>query len=300
MKFTVCLLWTSMALPATCLSQTLPDIPLTTDRQPSNGVARAEIPFRLYQDYLIVVQGSLGSLEGLNFLIDTGANASSIERRIANKLQLAGEADKLSLFNQKVEVARVILPRLQLGPIRVESLPGLIQDLSPVEKALGVRIDAIVGFDVLARSSFIVDYESKKIFFGPLESSTLAVPFDAGSPAPGVTVQLRIQGQPVRLLVDTGTALLLFYECNLPPNLRVLPTQSVKHSFNSAMTQFDTEEVRVAEVRLGASDFGVEKSFLLNDHANCRQSINGVLGVRSLGLKWIAFDFERRRFGWRK
>jgi hypothetical protein len=300
MTFTICLLWATLALPATCLSQTLPDILSTPDRQPSDGAARAEIPFKLYQDYLIVVQGSLGSLEGLNFLIDTGANASSIGRRIAKKLQLAGEADKLFLFNQKVEVARVILPSLQLGPLRVEFLPGLIQDLSPVEKALGVRIDAIVGFDVLARSSFIVDYESKKMLFGPLEPSTLAVPFDAGSPTPGVTVQLRIQGQPVRLLVDTGAAQLLFYECNLPPNLHVLPTQSVKHSFNSAMTQFDAEEVRVAEVRLGASDFGVEKSFLLNDHASCRQPISGVLGVRSLGLKWVAFDFERRRFGWRK
>jgi len=28
------------------------------DRQPSDGVARAQIPFKLYQDYLIVVQGS--------------------------------------------------------------------------------------------------------------------------------------------------------------------------------------------------------------------------------------------------
>lgn len=241
----------------------------------------------------------MGSLEGLNFLIDTGANVSSIERRITKKLQLTGEAGKLSLFNQKVEVVRVMLPSLRLGPIRVESLPGLVQDLSPVEKALGVRIDAIVGFDVLSRSSFIVDYESKKIFFGPLEPSTLAVPFDAGSPTLGVTVQLRIQGQPVRLLVDTGAVQLLLYECNLPPNLHVLRTQYVEHSFNSARTQFDAEEITVPQVRLGASDFGAEKSFLLNDHADCRRSINGVLGVRSLGLKWIAFDFERRRFGWR-
>ena len=241
----------------------------------------------------------MGKLEGLNFLIDTGANVSSIERRIAKKFELAGEAGKLSLFNQKIEIVRVMLPRLQLGPIRVESLPGLVQDLSPVEKALGVRIDAIVGLDVMSRSSFIVDYESKKISFGPLEPSTSAVPFDTGSPSLGVTVQLRIQGQRVRLLVDTGTAQLLLNECNLPPNLHVLPTQSVKQSFNSAMIPFDTEEVRVAQVRLGASDFGVEKSFLLNDHTDCRQSINGVLGVRSLRLKWIAFDFERRRFGWR-
>ncbi len=33
-----------------------------------------EIPFRLYRNYMILVEGRIGSLDGLTFLIDTGAS----------------------------------------------------------------------------------------------------------------------------------------------------------------------------------------------------------------------------------
>ena len=53
-----------------------------------------------------------------------------------------------------------------MGPIRAESIRGIVQDLSPVENNLGVRIDAIVGFGILSTENFIIDYDSKKIVFG--------------------------------------------------------------------------------------------------------------------------------------
>lgn len=54
--------------------------------------AEPSIPFKLYRDYLIVVQGSLGGREALNFLIDTGVNPTVIDSRIAKKLGLTGGA----------------------------------------------------------------------------------------------------------------------------------------------------------------------------------------------------------------
>ena len=57
-----------------------------------------------------------------------------------------------------------------LAPLRVESLPVLTQDLSFLRKALGHKVDAIVGLDVLRKSSFTIDYRTKEMLLGPVES----------------------------------------------------------------------------------------------------------------------------------
>jgi predicted aspartyl protease len=298
MKLNICVLWTALVLPAPCLSQIFPDAIPTSDRKLPAVVAPVEIPFKLYQDYLIVVQGSLGTLDRLNFLIDTGTNPSMIDRRIAKKLRLRGKAGKLALFKQDSKVERVVLPSIRLGPVRADFLPGFVHDLSPVGKALGVRIDAIVGLDLLGRSSFVIDYTSKKISFGAIEPSPYEVPFDTGPPT--LTLQLRIHDQGVRLLVDTGAANLLLFDCQLPADLLELPTRGIKRSSNAEGTEFEVKEIWIPEVRLGTTDFGLEKAFLVNDKANCGLAFDGVVGAASLGLKWIAFDFERRSFSWKR
>jgi predicted aspartyl protease len=272
--------------------------PLPAASQPMSTIhTSAEIPFKLYQDYLIVVHGSVGTLEGRNFLIDTGANVTSVDRRIARKLGLKGQSHKLALFNQSAIVERVVLPSLQVGSIRAEFMPGLVQDLSFVDTVVGFRIDAIVGLDLLGRSSFAVDYESKKMVFGPIDAGPLIVPFKTG--APMVTVEVRLNGQPVRLLVDTGSRNLLLFERQLPESLKKLLTRDVRRSFNSAATSFETKEIMVSKMQLGTTDRLLQKAFLTNSSANFDQSLDGTLAPTSLGLKWIAFDFQSGSFGWR-
>jgi predicted aspartyl protease len=252
----------------------------------------------LHGSHLIVVQGILGDVQRLNFLVDTGANPSAVDRRIAKKLGLQGTAGKLALFNQNTNVEHVVLPSVRLGPIRAMSLPGLVQDLSPVEKVLGVRIDAILGFDVLSLSSFSIDYKSRKIIFGHIEPSPAAIPLGTGPPT--FTVQLQVLDEQIHLLVDTGAADLLLFECRLGGHLRELPTRGVKRSSDSTQSQFELKEVSLPSVKLGVTDFGLQRAFVLDDNTNCGRSFDGVFGPLSLGLKWIAFDFEHRSFSWER
>jgi predicted aspartyl protease len=297
MNFRLCLLCAALFLPQKCISQ----IPQGAARIPdhSGATTRVEIPFRLYGDYLIVVQGSLGTLKRLNFLIDTGVSPIVVDPRIAKQLGLTGGGvHKLALFNQNTDVRLVALPSFQIGPIRTESLPAMIQDLSSFEKIMGIRIDASIGFDVLNMSSFSIDYSSKRIVFGPIDSSPSSAPFDSGPPV--LTVQLRVQDEPVRLLVDTGSAELVLFECQLPGRLRQLPVASAHRFSNGTGKEIEVKELALTTVRLGATDFGPQTSLSVADKANCGRSFDGVVGIRRLGLKWVAFDFEHRSFGWKR
>ena len=91
-----------------------------------------EIPFQEYRGYLIVVQGSLGETQRLNFIIDTGTDPSVIDSRIAQKLHMVGEVGRLAVHNQIVEVQQAVLPSLKIGPLRAEFLPVLIRDLADI------------------------------------------------------------------------------------------------------------------------------------------------------------------------
>lgn len=290
-------LWIALIFVTPCLSQTLtPRFPSPYPASPT-GI-ETQIPFKLYADYLIVVKGTLGNLTERNFLIDTGANPSSIDRRVARKLGLSGRSRKLALYGQDIDVEGVVLPHLVAGPIEVEFLDVLVQDLAPIEHRLSVRIDAIIGFDILSRTSFAINYSSRRISFGSFENTPQTIPFSSAPPK--VTVQVYLFDQSVHLLVDTGTPNVLLFEDRLPSRLRHLPTNTVSLSPNSAATLFQLREVMVPGVSLGETTLRPKGVFLTRGNASFDQCMDGVVGPTSLGLKWIAFDFEHQRFAWKR
>jgi hypothetical protein len=299
MKLNLYLLCTALALTQSGFSQISQSVLSIPNASLTGGVPRVEVPFKLYRDYLIVVQGSLGEFEGLNFLIDTGVDPTEVDTRIARNFPLVGRVHKLALLDQDTDVRQVTLPSLQLGPIRAKSVPAVIQNLSLLREALGIRIDAIIGLGVLSLSSFSIDYTAKKIAFGPIDSSPSTVPFDTGPPV--LTVQLRLKGRPVRVLVDTGAAELVLFGCRLRGRLRPLPVSGVtRFRVNGAAMELRLKEVWLPGVRLGETDLALPKGLEADGNANCGRPFDGVVGVTRLGLKWIAFDFEHRSFSWRR
>jgi predicted aspartyl protease len=256
-----------------------------------------EVPFRLYRGYVIVVKGSVGGQDKLNFLIDTGAVPSVVDQRIARKLKLSGAAESLSVFSQNVQAHRVVLPDLQIGPIRAEGLSVLVRDLAFIEEGMGVRVDALIGLDVLGRSSFSIDYQSKRIIFGTVELSASQVVFEA---RPGyVVVRFEVQGQPLWLVVDTGTKDLILFETRVRGRLAGVRTASAKTSSNVG-GESQLLEVQLPAARLGASDLGNQKAYLLATSAQAVPDFDGLLGVAALGLKRLAFDFDRQTISWQK
>ena len=118
---------------------------------------QCELPFRTYRDYIVVVQGSLGAKLRRNLIIDTGTDPSVIDRRVAQELRMAGTAGTLAVHDRVVDAEQAVLSSVRIGTLRAESLPVLIRDLGFLQKDLGIRIDGVIGLDVLSLSNFSID-----------------------------------------------------------------------------------------------------------------------------------------------
>ena len=260
---------------------------------PSNETI-AEVPFELYQHHLIVTRGSIGRLDGLFLLIDTGSIPSMVDGRIARKLKLQAEPSTLVAFGQTVATQSTVLEDgIRMGSMRSGPVPAGVGDLSYLE---GVRIDAIVGLDVLARTSFSIDYRTRLLTFAPTGREDWVAPLEVTWPF--LTVRMTIGGQQVRLLVDTGSTDLVLFKARLPATLssaRWRGDKTVRYA--SGVARLQRLELRL--VRLGEHVWDKLEGWILDRvplHGS-PESIDGVLGILSLGCTRVRFDFERSELG---
>jgi predicted aspartyl protease len=277
-------------------SQT-PSVPRS---EPSNvaSAGRYEIPFQTYRGYLIVVQGSLGDTQGLNFIIDTGTDPSVIDSRAAEKLQMARTVGKLAVHNRIVEVQQAVLPSVQIGALRAEFRPVLVQDLAFLQKGLGIRVDAVIGLDVLSLSNFSIDYTTKRIVFGAVPLSGSAAPFERTEFS--LTVGMEVDGVSVHLLLDTGASGILLFQSRIRDRLPHLISLGERTSENMGGGEFQLKQVLLATTKLGKTDFGRQSAFVVEDQEGSSGDFDGLLGTSALGLKQIAFDFQRHTFSWKR
>lgn len=262
------------------------------------SVSRASVrlPIRICWGYLVIVEGSIGNMPKLSFLVDTGAYPSVVDQKIALRLSLAEQPGKVNLSNKTIRTRQVVLPSLSLGPIEAASLPVLTEDLSFFQRALGHKIDAIVGLDVLRKSNFSINYKKKEMFFGPAETLTFSAPFDTVVPV--VTIRMGFPTQELRLVIDTGGPDLMLLQSRLPPSigLQELGTETVSDVGGS----FQRRKVGIAEVNVGKETLGAQIAFVADDRKDDGDNFDGVLGMRGPQFRKIAFDFEHLKFSWER
>jgi predicted aspartyl protease len=265
------------------------------EADPASHVS-VRLPVRLFWGYLVIVEGSIGNVPKLSFLVDTGAYPTVVDQKIAMRLGLAAQPGRVNLSNKSVQTRLVVLPSLFLGPIEATSLPVLTEDLSFFQKALGHKVDAIVGLDVLRKSSFSINYKTKEMLFGPAERLTFSAPFDTAVPV--VTIRMGFPTQELRLVIDTGGPDLMLLQSRMPPSigLQELGTETVSDVGGS----FQRRKVRIAEVNVGKETIGAQIAFVADDRKDDGDNFDGILGMRGPRFWKIAFDFEHLRFSWER
>jgi predicted aspartyl protease/tetratricopeptide (TPR) repeat protein len=166
------------------------------------------IPFE-YSGNEIVIKARINGGKEANFIVDTGASQSVIDKATASTLG----SHPLSTFSvtagaKSVPLSYTKLPSLSIGEVTLYDLPVLVTDLSNVaDKPAG-----LIGANILRRFLVTIDYEEKKLTLA--DPRRVTVPANAATlptkPVFGGTA-LIVKGQldnksPINFLVDTGAS----------------------------------------------------------------------------------------------
>lgn len=253
------------------------------------------IPFRLYEDWAIVLEGSLGGIQNCKIMIDTGAVPSAINTRLAKRLKLSGSAQKLSVMNSSIDAQKLRVPDVRIGPVSADVLDMVAVDLGRIEQRLDTRIDAIIGLDFLAQRNFRIDYRRRKLIFVDSVDDTLPTSFEMRHEAGGtyVVIPLRGSSQQLRVLLDTGSKDLTLFDRRV--NRRQLGFRILGRDINfSVGGQDPLVVVEVDTVSVGAILRRNQRANVLVTSEENLRDFDGVLGPTALGITAVVFDFSRQ------
>jgi predicted aspartyl protease len=249
------------------------------------------MPFELVSDFLVIVKGQIGDLDGLKFILDTGATRSVIDRKVAEKLGLQRRAGQVMNFDRYIPVEWADIPELRVGPIRGEAVRVMVVKLAEYSE-FAEHADGIIGLDLLSKSKkFTIDYGRRTVSFQLADDGTgdralsgcLVIPF-------------AVQGLPMHLAVDTGLQGILLYKDRLRKRLPKMRTEG--ESTKVAMGRIRATQIKLPGVRIVGPEV-VTTVFLIDGPGDdTLPGVDGYLGPASLQAKRIEFDFDARVLRW--
>ncbi len=264
---------------------------------PRTPLASNEMAVEIYGGYLVMVRGSVNNVDELRFLLDTGASNTAIDRRVAARLGLHGQAAKVINFDKTVALEWADVQEMTFGPEHVRNVRVMIEDLGYLRSA-GVRVDGVIGLDQLRGQSFLVDYARERVVFGPTATGGMhGVPMRAD--ARSIRVEVDLGERPVWMVADTGTRGIMLYEDTLKELLANYRVEG-RTGGVSLGGPFENRIAIVPRLRLGGQDLDREVVLISAPGAKRLSGVSGYLGLASLDAKQVAFSFETNQLLWRK
>ena len=254
-----------------------------------------ELPFRIADGYLILVEGAIGTRTHLRFLLDTGASMSILDSKIADGMNLHRESAESFNFDRKLAWDQAAIPEVRFGPISAADTVMLVGPLAKYSE-FARNVDAIIGLDLLHLHDFTIDYASKKIVFH--SSATPPAQVRGEALISGLTLLIQIQGHPVRLIVDTGFPGILLFEERLfarAPELR--PTGGTVYSVMLG-ERLRAKATTLRNVTIGPTSKDARVLLAQAPPPEILPGIDGVAGIAALKARRVHFNFMEKRLSW--
>lgn len=133
---------------------------------PIQLMAQKPVSF-VYHHSLIFLKVKVNEKKDLLFLMDTGANISSIDKSICSLLQLPAirEGDSVAGTAGKEAITLCKTKSLQMGGLLLKGTPLASRDLSRFTTPGKEKLAGIIGTDILKKYAITIDYAKKTILF---------------------------------------------------------------------------------------------------------------------------------------
>lgn len=253
-----------------------------------------DLPFKLYNGYLIVVVGRIGNLSHLKFGVDTGITHTTIDRRIAKALSISPVSDSVINFDRTVKTAWSVVPELEFGPVHVSNASVMVGDLKYLEST-ATHVDAMIGLDVLRLGDFTIDYREKRISFGSVPPAPQQVPMQSGALC--LTVEMSVADRPARLIVDSGLSGVLMYADRLADQGSSFDVKS-ETSGRSLGGEVPLRIAIAPPLRIGSRSIDRQVVLAESPGENFLPGIQGYLGTSAIKARRVYFAFSKNTLSW--
>jgi hypothetical protein len=267
---------------------------------------------RLYFSQLtggvIFLRGQLvGYPDTLNFILDTGSGGISLDSATANYLKLKPIPSEKTIrgIGGIRTVSFVNNQKLKLGTLTVDSLDFHINNYDILTAVYGERIDGIIGYSLLKRFIFKIDYDSSKIdiyskgtlkyprggyLFKPLIST---LPIQSARVKDNRTIQSRF-------LYDIGAGLCMMLSNDFIDDSMLL-SKKRKRYFKEAEGlggKIDMQMSVIKEVKLGPYRFRNVPIYIFKDEYNVTSYpfLGGLIGNDILRRFNCILNYDKRDF----
>ena len=252
-----------------------------------------ELSMNVVGGYLIVVKGSIGEGHTLNFLLDTGATTSSIDRKLAERLNLATRSSQMVNFDKTLQVQWCMLPELVYGPERAANIKVVVEDLRYLRTS-GAAVDGVIGWDLLRRHSFRLDFANKLVVFGAT-SATEGHSVPSRETPLCLAVPIDLDGRELWMIADTGMRGAMLYK----PELEATSYQwQASISGRGVGGSVESQLALVPRLRIGTRDLDRQVYVVRPPDSALLDGIAGYLSIASLKAKQVTFDLDRGVLSW--
>jgi len=170
-----------------------------------------EIPFNYIDGYMFI--DILQNNKSYNFIFDTGAEATVIDKSIMNEFKFKhSEKSTISgpvVTNQSIQT--IVLKNITISEIEFVNIGAVAVDLKFPKKRFCNKVHGIIGTTLIKKANWQIDYQNKKIrFTNKLSKLNLTgnehkIKMDLNEKGWGTeTVELNIDGYSSSFNVDTG------------------------------------------------------------------------------------------------
>lgn len=257
---------------------------------------------------VVLLHGQLvGYPDTLNFILDTGSGGISLDSSTASYLKLKPiPSDRTIRGIAGIRtVSFVNNQKLRLGDLTIDSLDFHINNYDILTAVYGERIDGIVGYSVLKRFIFKINYDSSKIeiysngtykypkggfLFRPLIAT---LPIQSARIRDSRTIQ-------ARFLYDIGAGLCMMLSKDFIEDSAVLYKKR-KLYYKEAEGlggKIDMQMTVLKEVKMGPYRFRNVPIYIFKDEFNVTSYpfLGGVIGNDILRRFNCILDYDKRNF----